>query len=186
MISVLTLASFRGTAIEEKNIAMNKKDNGYELYTDPDFDWDNWYKANMPDPRMPEILDCIRRIRENHSWIAAVGYCWGGLTNFKLAAKGVVDCVTIAHPGAPTEDEIKAIKIPVQIIAPEFDFSFTQELKDLCNKHIPHLGVPYLYHHFAGMPHGFCTKADEDDNNSKKQLEIAKNAVVFWISNHAP
>ena len=48
------------------------------------------------------------------------------------------------------------------------------------------LGVDYVYHHFPGMPHGFATKCDENDKNEKKQLEIAKNAVVFWISNHAP
>ena len=96
---------------------------------------------------MPEILEPIRLIREQHKWIGAVGYCWGGLTNFKLASKGVVDCVTIAHPGAPTEDEIKAIKVPVQILAPAHDFSFTPELKELCNKEIPKLGVDYVYHH---------------------------------------
>ena len=48
------------------------------------------------------------------------------------------------------------------------------------------LQVDYVYHHFPGLPHGFCSKADEEDENSKKQLEVAKNAVVFWIANHAP
>jgi hypothetical protein len=46
--------------------------------------------------------------------------------------------------------------------------------------------VDYIYHHFPGMVHGFATKADENSNDAKKQLEIAKNAVVFWIANHAP
>ena len=183
---MLTASSFHGTAIDEKDIDMVKKGDGYELKTNPDFDWDNWYKTNWPDARMPEILDSIRRIRENHSWIAAVGYCWGGLANFKLASKGVIDCVTIAHPGAPTEDEIKAVNIPIQILAPEHDFSFSKELKDFCNTEIPKLNVPYVYHHFPGMPHGFCTKVDENVPEDKKQLEIAKNAVAFWISNHAP
>lgn len=98
----------------------------------------------------------------------------------------MVDCLTIAHPGTPTEEEIKAIKVPVQILAPEHDFAFSQDLKDFCNREIPKLGVDYAYHHFPGVPHGFATKCDENDPYAKKQLEVAKNAVVFWILNHAP
>ena len=172
--------------MDEADIKMVKEGEGFKMETNPNFDWQGWYTTNWPDTRMPEILDCIRSIRQNHSWIASVGYCWGGLVNFKLASKDVVDCITIAHPGGPTEDEVKAIKIPVQIIAPEHDPTFSQEMKDFCNKEILKLGVDYIYHHFPGMLHGFTTKCDETNPHEKKQLETAKNAVVFWLVNHAP
>lgn len=73
---MLIMNSFHGTGVNEKDIDMVKKDNSYELYTNPDFDFDSWYKKNWPDARMPEILESIRLIRQQHKWIAAVGYCW--------------------------------------------------------------------------------------------------------------
>lgn len=123
----------------------------YEMKRNMDFDWETWFKNNWVDVRMPEILECLRHIREKHPWVASVGYCWGGAANFKLASKGVLDCVTIAHPGNPTEEEVKAINIPVQILAPEHDPTFTQQMKDFCKLEIPKQGVDFIYHHFPDM-----------------------------------
>ena len=46
------------------------------------------------------------------------------------------------------ESEIDAISVPIQILAPENDFTYSQELKDYSNKFIPTLGVEYDYQYF--------------------------------------
>ena len=152
-----------------------------------DFDFQSWFTANSPDVRMPQILECAKQLREQHSWVGYVGYCWGGGVGFKVASKdhsGLFDCVTVAHPATPSEEEVKAIGVPFQIIAPEHDPTFPPEVKEMCNREIPKLGVPYLYHHFPGVMHGFATKCDEAKESEKKALELAKNAVVFWMTSH--
>ena len=127
-------------------------------------------------------------MRDKYSWIGAVGYCWGGTVGFRLASKeysGLIDVVSIAHPGAPTEDDVRQISVPFQIIAPEFDPTFTPEWKEKCNQEIPKCGVDYAYQHFPDMMHGFATKCDENKEEEKKALELAKNAVVYWFTAHA-
>ena len=151
-----------------------------------DFDMGKWFATNAPDGRMPEVLTVARTLREQYSWLAAVGYCWGGIINFKLASKdyGLLDCVSIAHPGTPSEDEVRKIGCPVQLIAPEHDPTFPPEWKKFCNEEIPKLGLDYHYQHFPGMLHGFCNKCDMSKEKEKKALELAKDAVVYWFITH--
>ena len=180
--------SFHGFPIDPNDIDMVKEGSGFKMKRNEDFDWAGWFSKNGPDARMPEVLACARRLREQYSWVAAVGYCWGGSVGFKLASKsnaGLIDCVSIAHPGTPTEDDILSINVPFQIIAPEHDPTFTPESKDMCNKEIPKLNVDYCYHHFPDMYHGFVTKCDDTQERERKAVELAKNAVVFWLASHS-
>ena len=82
------------------------------------------------------------------------------------------------------ESEIDAISVPIQILAPENDFTYTQELKDYSNKKIPALGVEYDYQHFPGLEHGFASRGDPNNPVQKKGLERAKNAAVYWFQQH--
>lgn len=73
----------------------------------------------------------------------------------------------------------------MQIIAPEFDPTFTQDRKDLCNSEIPKLGIDYMYNYFPKVVHGFCTKCDPNKEVEKRALERAKAAVVNWFLTYA-
>jgi len=180
---------FHGWAVDGKDISITvDDDNKVHMNRNEDFDWAQWFGTNGPDVRMPEVLACARKLREQYTWVGAVGFCWGGLVGFKLASKsnaGLFDCISIAHPGTPSEDDIRSISVPFQILAPEHDPTFPPEMKELCNKEIPKLGVDYVYHHFPGMVHGFATKCDEKNQREKKALEQAKNAVVYWMLTQA-
>lgn len=152
-----------------------------------DFDFPGWIAKNNQDLRLPQILDFAKELRKQYSWLGFVGYCWGGGVGFKIASKehsSLFDCITVAHPSTPSEGEVKSISVPFQIIAPEHDPTFEADAKELCQREIPKLGVPYLYYHFPGMLHGFATKCDESKASEKRALEAAKNAVVFWMTAH--
>lgn len=96
----------------------------------------------------------------------------------------LVDAISTAHPSLLTKEEVDAISVPVQILSPEFDQMYTQELKDYTNSKIPALGVEYDYQYFPGLVHGFAARGDPSNAAQKKGLERAKNAVVHWFSEH--
>jgi dienelactone hydrolase len=112
------------------------------------------------------------------------GFCWGGLAGFKIASKnleGLLDCVAIAHPGTPSDEDVCNLGIPTQIIASEFDFTFTPERKAFCNEQIPKLGIDFVYNHFPGVSHGFGTRANPAKEVEKKAMERAVDSVVYWF-----
>ena len=102
---------------------------------------------------------------------------------FRLGAKSnpLVDCISTAHPSLSTKEEVEALGVPTQIIAPETDTQLTPEMKDFVNKTIPTLGLEYDYQYFPGLVHGFATRGDHRNHLQKNGLERAKNVAVNWL-----
>lgn len=96
----------------------------------------------------------------------------------------LVDCISTAHPSLLLTSEIDAVSVPVQILSPENDPLYTEDLKAYSNKVIPTLGIEYDYQYFPGLAHGFATRGDPNNDVQKKGLERAKNAVVYWFAQH--
>ena len=96
--------------------------------------------------------------------------------------KTLVDCISTAHPSRLTKEEIDAVGVPVQIMAPEHDQAFTPELKAHANSVIPTLNVEYDYQYFPGLNHGFATRSDPSDFKQKNGMERAKNGAVAWFA----
>ncbi|KAF5021032.1 hypothetical protein F66182_6963 [Fusarium sp. NRRL 66182] len=152
------------------------------------FDLGAFLGRNGKDKRGPEIFAAARALKEELEYkkVGAIGFCYGGWATARLAGKGnnLIDAATIAHPGLLEESEIDAISVPFQILAPENDFTYTQELKNYSNKVIPTLGVEYDYQYFPGLEHGFATRGDPKNPIQRKGLERAKNAAVHWFQQH--
>lgn len=128
-------------------------------------------------------MKCVQAIRAKRQRIGAIGFCFGGWGVFRLGAKGrnLVDCIATAHPSFLEKSEIDKIGVPVQIIAPEFDFMFTADLKDHSNQVIPKLGVAYDYQFFPGLEHGFATRGDPHNAAEREGMERATKAAVRWF-----
>lgn len=141
---------------------------------------------NNKDIRYPEMESVFKAVKQSHKKVGAIGYCYGGWAVFKLGAKGnnYVDAISTAHPSLLTKEEISAVGVPVQILAPETDQMLTPELKEYCNAEIPKLGVEYDYQYFPGLSHGFAVRGDQNNAEQKKGLERAKNSAVYWFSQH--
>ncbi|KAI4167692.1 MAG: hypothetical protein LQ343_007011 [Gyalolechia ehrenbergii] len=168
---------FHGEVVEEDTIVDEKKR--------AQFDFMAWAGRHSKEIRGPEVFEAARALKQDLGFqkIAAIGYCWGGWPAFQLAAKGrdLVDCISVAHPTFVTKEEIDAVGVPVQIIAPENDPAFTPELRAYANKVIPELNVEYDYQHFPKLDHGFAVRGDPNDKTQKEGLERAKNAAVSWF-----
>ena len=87
--------------------------------------------------------------------VAAVGFCFGGWAVFRLGAKehqpALVDCISAGHPSWLTKKAIDEAAVPVQVLAPEFDPTYTAELGAHTFEVVPKLGVPFGYQHFPGQ-----------------------------------
>ena len=103
-------------------------------------------------------------------------------TDICTQGKNLVDCISTAHPSLLTKEEVDAVAVPVQIIAPEHDPQLTPELKAYVNQVIPGLELEYDYQYFPGLKHGFAVRCDQSDGREKKGLERAKNGAVGWFA----
>ncbi|KAH7125088.1 endo-1,3-1,4-beta-D-glucanase [Dendryphion nanum] len=132
--------------------------------------------------REPEITAFAQALKKEFPKVGAIGFCYGGWATFRLGANPeLIDAVSVAHPSLLENAEIEGLKVPVQILAPETDFAFTPELKEVANRVIPTLGVPYEYVYFPGLVHGFSLKGDLNDKKQKDGLERAKRSVVNFF-----
>ncbi|PVI00604.1 alpha/beta-hydrolase [Periconia macrospinosa] len=138
---------------------------------------------NSKDLRFPEIKKFSQALKAEYPKVGAIGYCWGAWAAFRLGADPtLIDAISMAHPSLVETSEIDAVKVPVQILAPETDPAFTPELKAHANKVIPTLGVYYEYVYFPGLTHGFAAKGDVTDEKQKFGLEKAKRDAVAWFA----
>ena len=168
----------------------------------PDFDLKGFLGKNNKDRRYPEILASAKALKQEFGFkkVGAIGYCYGGWAVFQLGAKGeydhphhteilisepgnnLVDAISTPHPSLLTKEEVNAVGVPVQVIAPEHDPALTPELKEYMNSVIPGLNVEYDYQYFPGVSHGFAARADQNNKLERQSLERAKNVAVAWFA----
>lgn len=150
-------------------------------------DLPNFMARNSKDVRGREMAKLAKYLRLQHRRIGAVGFCYGGWAAFQLGGKRadgeppLVDCISAAHPTFLTKEEISNVGVPVQILAPEIDPQFTEELKSFSVLEIPKLGVPFSYQFFPGLSHGFAVRGNRKDAAETRGLERAMRAAVAWF-----
>ncbi|KAH6660467.1 dienelactone hydrolase family protein [Truncatella angustata] len=144
---------------------------------------------NSREIREPEIFEFARILRQKHKKIGAAGFCYGGWACFRLAAAEhqppLVDCITVGHPSLLVKKDINEVgKIPVQMLAPEKDLQYTEELKLHTFQTLPKLGVPFVYEHFPGVEHACFVRGNEKMEGERLAMIRGKNAAVAWFREH--
>ncbi|KAL3487849.1 Alpha/Beta hydrolase protein [Aspergillus germanicus] len=157
---------------------------------------------NSREIREPEIFACARALRKTHNATVAVGFCYGGWAVFRLGAardsegptstfnlnsplapqrrQPLVDAIAAAHPSLLMKEDIDNVVVPVQILAPEHDPIFNDELKSYTFASLQRRGVPFDWQHFPGVEHACMTRGDENKPGERAAMERGKNAVVAW------
>ncbi|OAL47126.1 alpha/beta-hydrolase [Pyrenochaeta sp. DS3sAY3a] len=131
----------------------------------------------------PQIKAAAETLKKQYPKVASIGFCYGAWAVFKLAADpSLVDAVSVAHPSLLDKSEIEGIKVPVQVLAPEHDFAYTDELKEFTLKTFPKIGVKWEYIYFPGLQHGFAARGDPNDPAQKEGLERAKRSAVNFFN----
>jgi dienelactone hydrolase len=140
---------------------------------------------NSREVREPEIFGCVKALREQgFEKVGAIGFCYGGWAVFRLAGaeEKLVDWVTAGHPSLLTKEDIDGVRgdVPVQILAPEIDAAYNEELKTHTFVMLQKLGAVFDYQHFPGVEHACFIRGDENKTGDKEALVRGKNAAVAW------
>jgi len=147
------------------------------------FDLGAFIGRNNKELRWPEVKASAQELKKQYSKVGAMGFCYGGWACFKLAAEpSLIDAVSTAHPSLLEKAEVDAVKMPVQILAPENDFAYTEELKKYTVETLPKTGVQWEYIYFPGMSHGFAARGDPTDPKQLAGLVRAKRSVVNFFN----
>ncbi|KAK4114713.1 alpha/beta-hydrolase [Canariomyces notabilis] len=164
-----------------------------------ELDLPSFTKRNSRAVRDPEIVACARAIRAvGHERVGAAGFCYGGWAVMRLASgefveeekggedshgrkRGLVDCVTAGHPTWLTKEDIDKVEVPVQMLAPEIDNQYTQELKLHTFTELQKKGVPFDYQHFPGVEHGCFVRGNRDRKGEREAMARAKDSAVAWF-----
>ncbi|CBX92072.1 hypothetical protein IAQ61_000262 [Plenodomus lingam] len=146
------------------------------------FDVMEFLGRHNKDVRWPQIKQHAQTLKSQYPKVGAMGFCYGGWACLRLAADPkLIDCASTAHPSMLEKSEVDAVKMPVQFLAPENDFAYTEELKAYTHEAMPKTGAPWEYVFFPGMTHGFAARGDPNDPKQREAFERAKRSAVSWF-----
>ncbi|KAK3626069.1 hypothetical protein LTR22_023285 [Elasticomyces elasticus] len=133
--------------------------------------------------REPEIFDCARKLRAQYKKVGAVGYCYGGWIVCRLGAKGndLVECISMGHPSMLVKEDLDGVAMPIQILAPETDVAYTEELKEHTWKLLHKNQMVFDYVHFPGVEHSCFTRGDPEKAGELEAMVRGKRAAADWF-----
>lgn len=174
-VLLTTRRSFNGEVVDPDAMSDPEKSKNFNL--------GEFIGRNSRKIRWPEIKQHAQTLKAKYPKVGAIGFCYGGWAAFQLGADpSLVDAVSTAHPSLLEHSDIDNVKVPVQLIAPENDFTFTEELKKYSQEALPKTGVPWEYVYFPGLQHGFAARGNPNEKKQKEGLERAKRSAVSWFN----
>ncbi|PSN68667.1 dienelactone hydrolase family protein [Corynespora cassiicola Philippines] len=149
------------------------------------FDLPGFLARNSKDARWDSIKASAKELKSQYPKVAAMGYCYGGWGIVRLGADPtLIDAVATAHPSLVEKSEFDAVKVPIQLLAPENDHTYSPEMKEYSIKTLTDNKVPFEYIYFPGLTHGFATRGDQTDKVQKDGLEKAKRGAVNFFNEY--
>ncbi|XP_070667303.1 endo-1,3;1,4-beta-D-glucanase-like [Malus domestica] len=115
-----------------------------------------------------------------------------GLSSFSLSAKVVVElskhdyikAASLCHPSFVTLDDIKAVKIPTQILGAEIDGTSPPELvKQFEEALAARSEITSQVKIFQKVEHGWTTRYNVEDEAACKAAEEAYEDLMEWFLN---
>jgi dienelactone hydrolase len=154
----------------------------------------SFLKRNSREKREPEIFACAHALHSlGFEKLGAVGFCFGGWACFRLAAESsvllngapLIDVISVGNPSLLTKEDVDGLKdgsvVKVQILAPEKDPVFTEELKRYTFERFLEKRIAFDWRAFPGVVHGSLVRGGEDHVGERDAMVKAKDAVVRWM-----
>ncbi|CAI9118613.1 OLC1v1020205C1 [Oldenlandia corymbosa var. corymbosa] len=153
----------------------------------PGFDVEVWFNTHHPRKGSEDAKKVVAALKaQGVTKIGAAGFCWGGLPVVVLASNpDWIQAGVIFHPVALTEDDMRAVKVPLAIYAPENDEFFpVDELHRLAKIVVEE--TPAECHHkiYPGTVHGWTTRFNEEDAVACQKAEEAHCDLLDWITKY--
>ncbi|BBN11113.1 carboxymethylenebutenolidase [Marchantia polymorpha subsp. ruderalis] len=136
--------------------------------------------------RASKMIDILRT--KGVKKVGVMGNCWGAKIAISLlfgdkGDKGA-DAGVMNHPSFLTHDDVKAVKVPLAILAAGIDFitppEMAREFAEILANH-PEVGDRSFVKVFEGVEHGWTTRYDTGDQTACQRAEEAhQDAISFF------
>ncbi|KAL6506931.1 hypothetical protein OROHE_022368 [Orobanche hederae] len=95
----------------------------------PDFDVEVWFNNHHPRRGAQDAIEVVIAMKcLGVETIGAAGFCWGGLPVVRLCSDpDLIQAGVVFHPVALTEDDMRAVNVPLAVFGPEVDEFFPVE-----------------------------------------------------------
>ncbi|KAG6547877.1 hypothetical protein Mapa_010697 [Marchantia paleacea] len=136
--------------------------------------------------RASKVIDIL--LSKGVKKVGVMGNCWGAKITISLlfGDKGASAAV-MNHPSFLTHDEMKAVKVPLAILAAGIDFitppELAKEFAEILTKN-PEIGDKSYVKIFEGVEHGWTTRYDTDDKTARQRAEEAHKEAITFFSKH--
>ena len=148
-----------------------------------ELDMPSFMSRNGRVQREEEIFKCAKQLRERYDFVAAIGFCYGGWAVFRLGSSeaSLIDCGIVGHPSLVTEDDVAAMRAPLQVLAPEHDVVFNEQLRLYTWQTLQKNKLRFDWQFMPGVSHGCLTKGDERIEGEREAMVRGKEAAVWWL-----
>ncbi|KAL0742756.1 hypothetical protein Bca4012_084269 [Brassica carinata] len=145
-----------------------------------------WIKDHGQDKGFEDSKPVVEALKNKGiTTVGAAGFCWGAKVAVELAKQELVEAVVLLHPSRVTVDDIKGVKVPISVLAAEYDQVTPPELVNqfqdvLATK--PE--VKSFVKIFPRVKHGWTVRYDPNDPSEVEAAEEAHRDMLVWLTNH--
>ncbi|KAL9995390.1 putative dienelactone hydrolase, alpha/Beta hydrolase [Helianthus debilis subsp. tardiflorus] len=143
----------------------------------------DWGDIHPAKPAVEFVKPLIHALKERGvTKIGAAGFCWGAKVVVELAKDADIQAAALLHPTFVTLDDIKEVKVPVAILAAEFDKISPPELvKQFETALQAKPEVDHFVKIYPGVSHGWTVRYRDEDITSWKRAQEAHQDLLDWF-----
>jgi len=144
-----------------------------------------WLKIHGTDKGFEDAKTVIAALRkEGIHAVGAAGFCWGGKVIVQIANTDFTKATVLLHPSWVTLDDIKAVKVPISILAAELDNGTPPELLKQFEEALTANKVNNFIKIFPKVKHGWTIRYNETDIPTVKAANEAHKDLLDWLSKY--
>ncbi|KAJ6613335.1 dienelactone hydrolase [Mycena sp. CBHHK59/15] len=141
----------------------------------------------------PRTISFVKKMQESKKYekLGAIGYCLGGGIALRIAPAELFQSIVVAHPSPPTDEQVKAIKVPVLWECAEDDMGIkAPRLREIEAIYEGRRGsddfADYEIKVYKGTAHGFAARPNLAYPEVKDAFEKAFQQAVDWFNKTIP
>ncbi|KAM1691432.1 hypothetical protein ACFX15_032511 [Malus domestica] len=142
-----------------------------------------WIKHHEPDKAFEDTKPLLETLKSKGiSAVGAVGFCYGAKVVVELSKHDLIQAAAMCHPAFVTLDDIKAVKVPTQILGAEIDHMSPPEVvKQFEEALAAKPEIKSRVKIFPKVEHGWTTRYNDEDEAACKAAEEAYQDLLEWL-----
>ncbi|XP_059439518.1 endo-1,3;1,4-beta-D-glucanase-like [Corylus avellana] len=144
-----------------------------------------WLKIHGTDKGFEDAKPVIAALKQKgiHA-IGAAGFCWGGNVVTKIAKTNLIKAAVLLHPSWVTVDDIKAVKVPIAILAAELDNGTPAKQLEEFKSVLSQDKVKNFIKIYPNVKHGWTVRYNDTDATAVKAANEAHKDLLHWSTKY--